>query len=1127
MRKALLALAVLLPLSSFAQDDKPLLLRQPTLSRTEICFVYGSDLWKVAREGGDAVRLTAGPGVKRGPHFSPDGQWIAFTGEYDGRVDVYVMPAAGGTPRRVTYNGGPPANEVSAVAENGVNTVMGWTPDGKRILFASPRDAFAFGVQRLFTVALEGGFPTELPLPLAYEGSYSADGSHIAYRPLPQPWGTWDHYRGGTASALWIANLADSSIVKIPRDDWNDLNPMWVDDTIYYLSDRNGAYTLFAYDTKTQQAAQAIENHGMPIKSASAGPGAIVYEQFGSLHLYDLASRAERPVNVRMAADLVEVRPHFEKVQKYIENAVISPGGARAAFEAHGEILTVPAEKGDIRNLTRSTGAADRDPAWSPDGKSIAYFSDESGEYALHIRDQNGLGDVRKIRLGEPPSFFYSPRWSPDSKKIAFTDKRLNLWYVDLDKEAPVKVDTTFYQGQTFDPAWSPDSRWMCYAKTLKNLLHGVFVYSLEDGKSTEVTDGMSDARHAIFDKDGKYIYFTASTNIGPTVAGLDMSSDGRMVTRHAYVIVLRKDLPSPLAPESDEEKAEKKDKDKESDAAKEQNKDEDNTKDKGKGKQAKSDKEKEGDKEKDHKPARTSIDFADISQRILSLPIPAKDYTAAFSGKAGELFLLERTNDGDPEADGPPAFALTKFDLTKRKVEPIVSGIQNVDVSFNGEKLLYQQGDDWFIAPTASAAKPGEGKLKLDKMEVWVEPRAEWKQMFNEIWRVERDFLYDPHLHGVNLKALAQEYEPYLERIATRDDLNYLFAQMLSEINVGHMFVGGGSSPEIKRVPIGLLGADYAIENGRYRFQHVYNGESWNPRLQAPLTQPGVNVAAGEYLLAVNGREVGSTEDVYSFFQETAGKQTVLRVGPNPDGKDSRDVTVMPVDNEEPLRNRAWIEANRRKVDELSGGRLAYVYLPNTGRGGFTYFNRYYFAQIDKQGAVIDERFNTGGQAADYIIQYMQRKAWNYWTARDDDYIYRTPLSGIYGPKAMVTNEFSGSGGDALPWYFRHVGLGPLVGKRTWGGLVGIGGYPSLMDGGYVTAPRFAFFTMEGAWEVENRGVSPDFDLELDPRAWREGHDVQLEKAVQLVLADLQKNPPPAPKVPPYPDYGKYSTAH
>jgi tricorn protease len=1109
MKKVRPVLALVLAVFGFViaaraqSSEKPLLLRQPTLSSADIAFVYGDDIWRVSRDGGEAVRITAGPGVKSGPHFSPDGKWIAFTGEYDGKLNVYVVSVNGGSPRRVTYHAG-------------ADFALGWTPDGKNILFASSRDSFANGTAALFTVPLEGGFPAKIPLPLGYAGSFSADGKYLAYTPTPLPYGNWSHYRGGTSPRIWIANLADSSVVALPHENWNDVNPIWVGDAIYFLSDRNGAYTLFSYDTKTKNETQVIENSGLPLKSAAAGPGAIVYEQFGSIHLYDLASHREHAVKITVSADLVQPRPHFEKVAKQIANANISPTGARAVFEAHGEILTVPAEKGDIRDITNSPGVADRDPAWSPDGKWIAYFSDESGEYALHLRSQTGLGETRKINLGNPPSYFYGPTWSPDSKKIAYTDERLNLWYVDVDKAKPVKVDTDYYGllggSGGLNPNWSPDNNWIVYTKILPSHFRAICVYNVGSAQSAQVTDGLSDAEYAVFDLSGKYIFFTASTNIGPTVGGLDMSTDGKQVSRNVYVMVLRKDLPSPLAPESDEEKAPDADKKpSDSDASKT-----------AAGQKAKDDSKKDDAAKKES--VTVTIDFDNISQRILTMPMGAKNYVSLSAGKAGEIFVADIAPNSDPDAQ--PQLNFAKFDLSKRKEDQLVAGVNNVILSFNGEKYLYQQGDNWAIASTAAPSKPGEGIIKTPDMEVWVEPRAEWAQMFREIWRIERDFFYDPHHHGVNLTALSKEYEPYLDRIATRDDLNYLFAQMLSELNVGHMFVGGGDIPEVQPLQVGLLGADYTIENGHYRFAKIYAGENWNPHLQAPLTQPGVNVVAGEYLFAVNGVEVKPTEDIYKYFQETAGKQTVLKVGPNADGSGAREVTVVPEPSEAALRNRSWMESNMKAVNDLSGGKLAYVYLPDTGGGGFTNFNRYYFAQVGKQGALIDERFNAGGQAADYIIQYMQRKIWNYWTSREGN-VYTTPLSGIYGPKAMLTNEFSGSGGDALPWYFRHVGLGPLIGRRTWGGLVGIGGYPSLMDNGFVTAPRFAFFTTDGEWDVENNGVKPDIDVEMDPAAWRKGHDTQLEKGVEVLMRDLSKNPPPPVKIPAYPDYGKYSTAH
>jgi len=1086
-----------------AQGQKPLLLRDPSISKSEIAFSYAGNIWVAGRDGKNVRRLTSG-GHEGKPVFSPDGSQIAFVGDYDGNRGMYVVPAAGGEPRRLTYH---PAD----------GHVVGWTPDGKRILFTSSRAAFAGGVVQLFSVAVEGGFATQVPLARASEASLSGDAMRVAYVPNIQWQRAWKRYRGGQTTPIWITNLADSGVqATIPRDNSNDFNPMWVGDTIYFLSDRSGPVTVFAYDIKSQQVRQVVKNEGLDIKSASAVPDAIVYEQFGSLHLFDLKSGSDHALDIQPVGDLGEVRPHFQKIEpKRIRFSDISPTGARAVFGVRGEILTVPAEKGDIRNLTNTTSVVERDPAWSPDGKSIAYFSDESGEYALHIRDQSGFGDVRKIDLGRPATFYYSPTWSPDSKKIAYTDKRLNFWYVDLgEKKTPVRLDTDMYTdpAHQLQLAWSPDSRWIGYTKQLRNHLHAVFAYSLEQGKSFQLTDGMSDALYISFDKEGKYLYFTASTDAALNTAWLDMTSLQRPVTRSVYVLVLKKDDPSPLAPESDEEKGkevDKADKDKRPEAAK--------------------DKAKDQDKEKGEKPVRVDIDLENISQRLLAMPIPAKNYYGLFSGKPGNLFLVEGPQvDPIDYDDGGPSTKIHKFELKTQKTEQILDGVTAFNLSLNGEKILYAKQNQWFIGPAGKPAEgppqPGQsGPLKLDSMEIYVDPRAEWKHMYYQVWRDERDFLYDPGLHGLNVEAAKRKYEPYLENIASRDDLNYLFTEMLGEITVGHMFVGGGDAPEPKRVKTGLLGAEYSVENGRYLFTRIYNGENWNPKLRAPLTQPGINVRAGEYLIAVNGREVGPPSDVYSFFEDTAGKQVVLKVGPKPDGSGSRDVTVVPVDDETPLRNYAWIEDNRRKVDELTGGRVAYVYLPDTYAGGYTNFNRYYFAQVGKDAAIIDERYNGGGDIADYIIDYLRRPLLSYWNMREGKDI-TTPLEAIFGPKVMITNEMAGSGGDALPWMFRKTGIGPLVGKRTWGGLVGHYTNPvDLLDGGFTGTPNLAFYNTNGSWEIENHGVAPDIEVEYDPKAVRAGHDPQLEKAVEVVMELLKKNPPlPEPQHPPYPNYQK-----
>ena len=1073
--------------------EAPILAKAPTLNRTAAVFEYGGCLWSVAREGGEARQLTTG-GHEAAPFFSPDGRWIAFSGTYDGNVDVYVMPAQGGSPRRLTWHPDP-------------DIAGGWTPDGRKVLFRSSREAYA-DIDRLYTVPAEGGPVEALPVWRGEDAALSPDGTRLAYVPNQRWQNSWKRYRGGQTTPIYLVRLSDLALEKVPRENSNDSNPAWFGDTVYFLSDRNGPVTLFAYDTKAKAVRQVLENGGLDLKSLSAGPDALIYEQFGGLHIFDPASGASRPVRIEVAADLPATRPRYVKAAGMIQNAGLSPTGARAVFEARGEILTVPAEKGDARNLTRTTAAAERDPAWSPDGKSIAFFSDESGEYALHIVDQSGLGAVKKIGLGRPPSFFYGPLWSPDSRKIAFTDKRLNLWCVDVAKGTPFKVATDRFDdpSSAMNPGWSPDSQWLTYTKELANHLHAVFVYSLADGREARITDGLSDARFPVFDRGGKYLIFAASTDIGLSSGWLDLSSYQHPVLRSVYAAVLKAGDPSPVPPESDEEKVE---------AGKKDEKEAAPAKGAGKAKTP-AGAGPEGEKAEE---VKVVIDLEGIGQRIVALPIGPANYVGLDRGKAGTLFLAEIPDV--PRLDGPTTVTISKFDLATRKTEPFIAGASAFVLSANGEKALYRQGPAWAITGTGAPAKPGEGALKLDSMEVYVDPRAEWKQIYHEVWRIERDFLYDPNHHGLDLASAEAKYAPYVEAAGGRGDLNYLFEEMLGEISIGHMFIGGGDVPAPKRVKGGLLGADYAIENGRYRFARIYNGENWNPGLQAPLTQPGVDVKAGEYLLEVNGRDVQPTAEVSAYFENTAGTQIRLKVGPTPDGRNAREVTVVPVASEFSLRNWAWQEGNRRKVDELSGGKLAYVHVPDTANQGFVNFNRFYFAQVDKQGAIIDERFNHGGQVADYIIDMLKRPLRNAAVTREGEK-FSSPSAQIYGPKTMIINEMSGSGGDALPWMFRQDKVGLLVGTRTWGGLVGIWNYPVLLDGGSVTAPRGAIYGLNGDWEVENRGIPPDIEVENDPASVAAGRDRQLEKAVEVTMEALKKNPVVVPEHPPYPNYHK-----
>ena len=1014
-----------LPLCSAAT---PYPLQQPSLSKDRIVFTYAGDLWTVPRAGGEATRLTTGIGIERDPVFSPDGSTIAFSGDYDGNLDVYTIPSTGGIPKRITFH---PARD-SAVA---------WTPDSSHIVFASSRDSQA-GEPRLYMVPAMGGLARAMPLPVALSGSLSPDGRRLAYPSTTRNGGffdfynyvAWKRYRGGKSSYLNIVDLKTLDSEKIPRKDSNDFNPMWVGDNVYFLSDRDGPVTLYRYDAARKSVTQLVRNNGFDIRSASAGPGGIVYDQFGELFLYDLSSEKSRRIDVSITGDMPEVRPHFGDVSRELRNARISPSGVRAVFEAHGEILTVPISHGEARNLTNTPGVMEREPSWNPGGEKIAYFSDESGEYALHVRSQSGDGEVRKYPLAGGSAYYLEAKWSPDSKLICFFDNKLNIWYLDTESGRLTKVDANMQSGADREMAWSPDSKWIAYTKSLPNLLGQIRLYSIGNGQSTAVTDGMSDAHFPAFDKDGRYLYFLASTDDGGRASGSDMSQQVYQPTSSVYAAVLSADGDSPVKPDSDEEKAPAP-KPAAAGGASPQ-------------------------------PVAVHIDLANLQDRIVALPIPAQNYDGLQTGKAGKLYLIDR-GSGSPDSSG--GSSVTMFDVKTRKTERLGEGVRSIEVSFDGEKMLVEFGGSpgaaqttgprYAIVSATTPWKPGDGVLRLSGLQVKVDPRAEWKQMYHEVWRIQRSYFYDEHFHGLDISAREKLFEPYLDSIASRADLNYLFQEMLGDITVSHLRGSGGTIPTGVRVPGGLLGADYEIVDGHYRIARIYSGERWNPQIHAPLAQPGLTVAAGDFILAVNGQDLLATDDISRMLENTAGKTVILKVASDAAGTNAHQISVVPVASESTLRKQSWVEDNRRKVDELSGGKLAYVYVPDTATPGFTSFNRYFFAQTDKLGLVLDERFNTGGWAPDYIIDLLQRPLLNYFAPRYGE-IWREPHGAIFGPKVMITNEYAGSGGDSLPWFFRRAKLGTLVGMRTWGGLVGISGTPQLMDGASVTSPTVGVFS-------------------------------------------------------------------
>jgi len=1136
-------------------DAQTRMLRSPTVSKTQIAFAYANNIWTVDRGGGLARRLTSFQGTAENPKFSPDGKLIAFSAQYGGNVDVYVIPAEGGEPKRLTWH---PGGDV----------VQGWTPDGKSVVFASGRATSApNAAPRFWTVPVEGGVEQPMALPRAYQGKISPDGRHVAYRMN----NSWDeerrNYRGGQNRPIWIVDLKTYDLETTPNGTATDLvvaqagaprgsahfapnnpesknmDPVWVgNDIVDFISDRDGVANVWSYDSKTKKLTQLTSYSDFDVKAldATSDGSAVVFEQAGNIHLMEKGGK-EHVVNITAAGDFPWMMAQWKDVTTNMTNLALSPTGKRIAVEARGEIFTIPAERGDVRNLTNSSASAEREPAWSPDGKSLSYFSDRSGEYALYIEAADGLTPPREIKI-PTTGHFYTAAWSPDGKRIMFHDTNLKLWVVDVatGQAKVVGSDPWMVPQRTMNPSWSPDGKWIAYAKHLNSLYKAIQVVNVETGVSKQVTDGLADAITPAWDASGKYLWFLASTDFGLRSQWLDMTNNDHIENFGLYAVVLRKNDPSPFLPESDEEGV----------AAA------------GGGRggraggggggaagAAAGDSTGGGAVERPAAPRAAmptvQIDFDGLQHRILTVPgIPEHQYSNLKTGVAGMVYFLEAGAGGGGRGGAGGGGTLHRYSLRDRRDAQFVTGASDYDVSADGHKLVYRAGGGaggggrgrggaggagggpglFLVDADRNPPQAGQGRLNAD-LRSFVDPKAEFKQIFDEAWRNQRDYLYVTNEHGADWPRIRQMYSQYLPYVNHRADLNYLIDMMGAEVSIGHSYVRGGDMPDVPAaVPGGLLGADFAIENGRYRITKIYDEENWNPDLRAPLAAPGVDVRVGDYILAINGQELKAPDNIYRLLDGTANKQTALVVNATPVMDGARHATVVPVATEQNLRTRAWVENNRRVVDSLSHGQLAYVYLPNTGAPGYTSFNRYYFAQQDKKGAVIDERYNGGGQAADYIIDVLQRDFDGYFNnVAGDRMPFTSPAAGIWGPKVMIINEMAGSGGDLMPYMFRYRKIGTLVGKRTWGGLVHTADTPPFVDGGSAIAPRGGFFARDGKWAVENEGVAPDIDVENTPKEVIGGHDPQLEKAVEEALKQLQAHPVErATKEPPPPTWGK-----
>jgi len=1065
---------LLLPSSSKAEGTR--LLRQPTISAQHVAFTYGGDLWICAKHGGNAVRLTSTPAVEQNPYFSPDGQTIAFTSNRSGSEAVYTISVNGGEAKRLTWY---PANA----------KVSGWTPDGQRILYASNRETAPTAFNRLWTVSKNGGPSKLLTQQWGSDASYSPDGKYLALDKMQRWDKEWRAYRGGQNTPLIILNLENWEEELLPNERTTDLQPVWLNDKIYFISDRDWVSNIWSYSSQTKALEQVTTFSQTDIKSLSGYENELVFEQDGYLHLYNTNNQTTTKLNITVTGDFPWAETMWEDVSRKVSYAKLSPSGKRAIMAARGEVFTVPLEHGNPRNITNNSKAADRKPIWSPKGDQLAWFSDANGMYSLMLNSQDGLGQAQSISIGES-KMVWEPCWSPNGKYIAFCDDDVRIRILDLTTKTIKTVDVggnNFERGR-MGLTWSKDSKYLAYSKSGANHFRQICIWSASDNSVKPVTNSMADAFSPAWDRNGKHLYFLASTDLALSSGYVNTSVLSPEDAKYSpYLINLQNKEKSPFDLRSDEEKV-------------------NNTEEKTETKDNKKKSKKDNTKEK--KDEGIIIDFNQIERRIIAMPMSAKNYRYMLAGPKGTVFIGESKDKG---------VTIHKFTLKDRKAKEFVSGVRNVSISADGKQMLARMGSSWKVIATSKPNGKDGKTLKLN-LKTQLNRYQEWKQIFEEAWRYQKDFFYDPDMHGRDWDEVYARYSPLVPYIKHRSDLNYVMDMMNGELSVGHSFVFGGDMPKVKKASVGLLGADLSAHNGYWKIQRIYTTESWNPKLSSPMERPGLKVQEGHYIVGVNGKELKATQDPYMALDGTRSIQTVLHINTKPSFEGSWKITVKPISSERALRQRAWVEDNRRMVDQLSGGKLAYVWVPNTSTQGFISFNRYYFAQQHKEGAVIDERFNGGGLLDDYMVDLMKR---DLRAALTNEVPNGAPIqlpAGIKGPKVLIINELAGSGGDYFPWAFKQQKLGPVVGARTWGGLVKSSVHYRLVDGGALTAPDNAVFDpINNEWVGENVGIAPTIDVRQDAASLEKGIDPQLERAVKEALSLLKEKkaitPPPFPK--------------
>ncbi len=1093
------------------------MLRFPDVSSTHIAFVYANDVWLVPREGGVAAPLASPAGMEYYPRFSPDGGTIAFVGNYDGNRDLYTIPVAGGMPFRVTHH---PAGE-------GLND---WTPDGKSLIFAAFAAKDYPVMIELFTVPAGGGMPEKMPVPYGMSARVSPDGEWLAYTPYASETRTWKRYMGGMAGDIWLFNLNTHASKKITDWKGNDAQPMWHGERVYYISDDGSAHRLnvWVYDTKTGERRQVTRYSDYDVKFPSIGPGdngqgEIVFQYGPELRLLDLKTEEARTVKVTIPGDTPKLRVQALDEGDFIQTGDISSTGKRAVFGARGDIWSVPVEKGTALNLTRTSGVAEREPMWSPDKKWIAYSSDATGEYNMYVRKSDGSGEERKL-TNRSSGFISNITWSPDSKWLSFWDDSNTLFILNVEKAETRTIahnESQWQQGLS----WSSDSNWLAFVLQESLSQPGcIWLYNVEKNEKHKVTSGLFNASSPAFDREGKYFYYVSQMDFaGPMYEDVGSTwiyaNTGRLC-----VVPLSADSLSPLAPkidqeEWDEEKPGKGDKDADKEGDEGDKDSGKKSKDKKTAKESKDEEDKGKDKKK---PEPVKIDLQGFEQRAVPLPADKGRFSSLCVNSDGKLLYMRYKLQGiESDEDEAPRGSIHILDLDddKEKEKTVVSGVSGSAMSADGKKLLVVSDKTWAIIDTKADQKM-DSPLATSGMRAEVDPREEWRQMFYEAWRLQRDYFYAPNMHGVDWNAVRKQYEPMLKDCASREDLSFVIGEMIGELSVGHAYYWGNDPDRGPNVSVGMLGCDFELHNGVYRVSRILEGGPWDADARGPLSQPGVKVKTGDYLLAVNGVPIDTEKDPWAAFLGLAGKTVTITVSDEPKLTDkARKVIVELLPNEQVLRFRAWIEKNRAYVDKKTDGKVGYIYVPDTSIPGQNELVRQFYGQLAKQGLIIDERWNQGGQVPSRFVELLNRPVTSYWARRDTRKVEPSPGDAHHGPKCMLINGLAGSGGDMFPYLFRKAGVGKLIGMRTWGGLVGISGNPELIDGGVVTVPRFAFFETDGTWGVEGHGVEPDIEVVDDPALMVNGGDPQLDAAIDYMLNEVAKHPFRMPPIPSYPD--------